>query len=225
MTTTFNRIRYERLRCGWSQADLAERIGASVLSVSRWEHGQTFPGPYFRRQLCEVFERNPEELFLNGGRKLRPVIAHTSAPSTQPVKVNRLRQARIQRSLSQGEVAAAIGTSRVTVSRWECGVTSPSPYLLQVACAFFNMSPEELFPNTITEQVLSPPSTPLEEVHSVEPALPEPRQSETAIPEEAGKVQASNFTTLFAVIKKRYLGWLPFGSLKPDRAPQQLPPT
>lgn len=55
-------LRYERTRRGWSQQELADRIGAPPLNISRWESGANKPSPYFRQKLCEVFEKQLHEL-------------------------------------------------------------------------------------------------------------------------------------------------------------------
>jgi len=57
-------LKRERELRGWSQEDLAERIGAASLSVRRWERGDAFPTPHFRQQLSGLFEKNPQELGL-----------------------------------------------------------------------------------------------------------------------------------------------------------------
>ncbi len=57
-------LRYERELRGWSQNDLAEQIGTTALSVSRWESGITVPKHYFRRKLCALFDKSAEELGL-----------------------------------------------------------------------------------------------------------------------------------------------------------------
>jgi tetratricopeptide (TPR) repeat protein/transcriptional regulator with XRE-family HTH domain len=58
------RLKHERELRGWSQEDVAERIGAASLSVRRWEHGTSFPNPYFRQQLSSLFGKNLQELGL-----------------------------------------------------------------------------------------------------------------------------------------------------------------
>ena len=57
-------LRYERELRGWSQNDLAEQIGTTALSVSRWESGITVPKHHFRRKLCTLFDKSAEELGL-----------------------------------------------------------------------------------------------------------------------------------------------------------------
>ncbi|HEY1351383.1 MAG TPA: tetratricopeptide repeat protein [Ktedonobacteraceae bacterium] len=57
-------LRREReLRC-WSQVEVADRVGTTAFNVGRWERGITFPGAYFRQQLCAIFEKSPQELGL-----------------------------------------------------------------------------------------------------------------------------------------------------------------
>ncbi|HKF36863.1 MAG TPA: NB-ARC domain-containing protein [Ktedonobacteraceae bacterium] len=57
-------LRYERELRGWSQADLAEKVGCDTKTIGRWESGERFPRPYHRQSLCEIFGKNAEELGL-----------------------------------------------------------------------------------------------------------------------------------------------------------------
>jgi tetratricopeptide (TPR) repeat protein/DNA-binding XRE family transcriptional regulator len=58
------RLRDARSESGWSQQNLADRIGTTPVNISRWENGSNFPSPYFRQRLCEVFGKTPTELGL-----------------------------------------------------------------------------------------------------------------------------------------------------------------
>lgn len=49
---------------GWSQSIVASKIGTTRKNVSRWECGETFPSPYFRERLCQLFELDAEALGL-----------------------------------------------------------------------------------------------------------------------------------------------------------------
>lgn len=57
-------LRYERERRGWSQADLATKVGSDPKTVARWERGKTLPRPYHRQALCELFGKNAEDFGL-----------------------------------------------------------------------------------------------------------------------------------------------------------------
>ncbi len=59
-----SRLRQERERRAWTQSDIAERIGTNQINVSRWENGITFPGPYYRQRLGELFGKSLQELGL-----------------------------------------------------------------------------------------------------------------------------------------------------------------
>src|SRR5215467_4803228 len=58
------RLVTERYRHGWSQQEVADLIGTTRLNISRWERNLTNPGPFFRRQLCELFNMDETELGL-----------------------------------------------------------------------------------------------------------------------------------------------------------------
>ena len=43
---TLSKLKREREQRGWTQSELAERVGTTQVNVSRWEKGMTLPGPY-----------------------------------------------------------------------------------------------------------------------------------------------------------------------------------
>src|SRR5438094_4314571 len=57
-------LRYERSIRGWTQADVAEKVGSDSRTVRRWEHGKTVPTPYLRQRICQIFGKTPTELGL-----------------------------------------------------------------------------------------------------------------------------------------------------------------
>ena len=57
------RLRQERLRRHLSQETLAEAVGVSARTISRWEQGEGIPQPILRLQLSRYFELSPEALF------------------------------------------------------------------------------------------------------------------------------------------------------------------
>lgn len=48
-------IRRLRRRRGWTQADLARRLGTDPVTVSRWERGVSRPRPSALKRLAELF--------------------------------------------------------------------------------------------------------------------------------------------------------------------------
>ena len=60
----YPRLRDERWERKWSQQELADRIGVSAITISRWENSSVFPSPYYRQRLSEVFGKTSTELGL-----------------------------------------------------------------------------------------------------------------------------------------------------------------
>ncbi len=72
-------LRYERERCGWSQADVASKVGSDPKTVARWERGTSLPRPYHRQALCALFGKNAEEFGLISEKR---AISHLPLPET-----------------------------------------------------------------------------------------------------------------------------------------------
>src|SRR5258708_2499773 len=64
--------------------------------------------------------------------------------SDESVPDERLRRARSLKGWSQAELAEQVGTSYEMVSRWERGITVPSPYYRERLCAVLGQSAKEL---------------------------------------------------------------------------------
>lgn len=50
---------------GWTQAQLAEKVGTTLETVSRWERGIVIPIPVYRERLCRVLGKTAAELGLD----------------------------------------------------------------------------------------------------------------------------------------------------------------
>jgi tetratricopeptide (TPR) repeat protein/transcriptional regulator with XRE-family HTH domain len=72
------RLKRERELRGWTQSELAERIGTTQVNVSRWEKGVTVPGPYYRQRLGELFSKSLQELGFVSGSDEEPDDASSS---------------------------------------------------------------------------------------------------------------------------------------------------
>lgn len=57
-------LKEARIKRGWSQQDVAKKIGSTDRSIGRWERGQTFPDPYNRQRLAELYGQSVETLGL-----------------------------------------------------------------------------------------------------------------------------------------------------------------
>jgi transcriptional regulator with XRE-family HTH domain len=84
-------LRAARKERGWTQQQVADRIGAPLsLNVSRWENGTAFPGAYYLERLCQLFGKSVRELGLSHlegqtqGEPTPPLVPHEQTPS-EPV--------------------------------------------------------------------------------------------------------------------------------------------
>jgi tetratricopeptide (TPR) repeat protein/transcriptional regulator with XRE-family HTH domain len=57
-------LKIERELRGWSQAKVAEALQTTVRTISRWEQGQALPYPFYREQLCTLFDKDARQLGL-----------------------------------------------------------------------------------------------------------------------------------------------------------------
>lgn len=55
-------LRYQRMQRGWSQADVAEKVGTDVRTIRRWEYGEGMPRSFYLQKLAELFGKNLQEL-------------------------------------------------------------------------------------------------------------------------------------------------------------------
>ena len=82
-------LRYERERRGWSQADLASRVGSDPKTVARWERGESLPRPYHRQALCELFGKNAEEFgLISAQRAIIPPFSETDPLPLPPAAIS-----------------------------------------------------------------------------------------------------------------------------------------
>ena len=120
-------LKAARLKHNLSQAELAEKIGTTSVNVSRWERGFTSPSPYYRRQLCELFQMSAEELF-PGLRKekgieheaLNQAISedvffynHAVLPAPEEFFGRRRERRQILNRIKQGQPVAIVGARRI----------------------------------------------------------------------------------------------------------------
>ncbi len=59
-------VKYEREQRGWTQAELATRVGTDTKTINRWESGKSLPRLYHRQKLIELFKKSMDELGLQG---------------------------------------------------------------------------------------------------------------------------------------------------------------
>ncbi len=58
------KLQRERERNNLSQEEVAAALNTTARTVSRWEQGESYPNPYFRSRLCQLFGKKADELDL-----------------------------------------------------------------------------------------------------------------------------------------------------------------
>ncbi|MEO6890736.1 MAG: helix-turn-helix transcriptional regulator [Ktedonobacteraceae bacterium] len=75
-----------RKRQGWSQLELAQRLGTTRPNVSRWESGATVPNTYFRGKLMTLLKMSAQDFFQMGSEKEQQR-QERSSPAEQALSV------------------------------------------------------------------------------------------------------------------------------------------
>jgi len=93
-------LRAARMERGWTQQQVADRIGAPLsLNISRWENGTAFPSAYYIEKLCQLYGKSMRELGLSqvadetqGGTSL-PSASVERMPSSSVQEIGQQEQA------------------------------------------------------------------------------------------------------------------------------------
>ena len=56
------KLKRERMKHNWSQEDVSEKIGSDPKTVGRWERGESFPSPFHRQKLVDLYGKSAVEL-------------------------------------------------------------------------------------------------------------------------------------------------------------------
>ena len=78
--TLAEKITLLRRQRGWSQEDLAERMGVSRQSVSKWESAQSIPDINRILELSRIFEVSTDYLLKNEAN----LSTESAAPASEP---------------------------------------------------------------------------------------------------------------------------------------------
>ena len=107
-----DRLRRAREERNWTQADVAQAIGTSTITVSRWELGVQAPQPHLREKLCSLFVLSPQELGLVAAPPARNGVSERGAAEVEDAAEARARRdllAQVWRYWIETELEAAVG--------------------------------------------------------------------------------------------------------------------
>ncbi len=100
---------------GLTQREVAERVGVTMGTISRWCRGRTAPDPELQVRLQEALQSLDREK------------ATQPRQPPDPGFTTWLRARRRERGLSLAELAASLGLSTVTLQNWSTGRRRPHP--------------------------------------------------------------------------------------------------
>jgi putative transcriptional regulator len=150
-----NVIRTFRLERGWTQHDLAQRVGISRLMIcllEQWRRDPSLSLAYrladaFGKRIDEIFLREPPTSLADEPKPAEPELETASSPSAFPEQ-NRLRVSRIAKQWSQRELAARVGVATGTINAIERGSYKPSLALAYAISEELGENVRALFPMT-----------------------------------------------------------------------------
>ena len=71
----------------------------------------------------------------------------------------RLKQLRLEKDITQTELAAQLGVRRAAVANWETGVRTPRNSAITAICRYFDVTPDYLFGQVAARNmVIAPPA-------------------------------------------------------------------
>ncbi len=135
-------LAFLRRRKGWTQTELAKRVGLSVASIGFYEQGRMRPTPRNLIKLAQVLDVDPEYLFniaekdeKKGNKKIIDIKQVQPEWVINPIKFLNNEKSfgkilaflRKQKLLKQSELADKIGVTRTLISTYEHGKTVPKP--------------------------------------------------------------------------------------------------
>ncbi|RBY85901.1 helix-turn-helix transcriptional regulator [Blastococcus sp. TF02A-26] len=125
-----------RLAAGLTMTQVANRVGVTPASVSRWENGCRRPSPEHRPALARVLRVAPEQL--DG------LLEDTPAGRWDGAALPGLGALRRAAGWTQREFALAVGIGSTTAHRWENGRTRVPEDRLERVAEALGLTPAEL---------------------------------------------------------------------------------
>jgi putative transcriptional regulator len=148
-----NMIRTYRLENGWTQQNLANRVGISRLMISLFEHWRRDPSLALAYRLADALGKRIDEVFPHQRQAFAPdePKATASEPETSSsgatrLAQNQVRPSRVSKRWSQRELAERVGVAMGTINAIERGSWKPSLALAYAISEVLDRSVIDLFP-------------------------------------------------------------------------------
>ncbi|HFW6578681.1 helix-turn-helix transcriptional regulator [Streptococcus agalactiae] len=141
LTNFPQKLREERKKRGFTQQEVADKIGINRGSYSNWENGKREPTLDNIIKLANILDVTVDYLL---GRSDN--FSNTIVLSKNNMKSfsKRLKELRLEKNQTQQQLADELGVNRVNVTRWEKGNTEPSFSKLIELSKLLNTTPNYL---------------------------------------------------------------------------------
>ena len=130
MNIKFCDLRKEK---GYTQQELADRIGIKQSAVAMWESGKAIPSTRTLIKLGKIFEMPIEELLGCFDKSLSDEQGNT------------LKELLTEKGVTQDCLAKELGVHQTLVSQWCCGKTRPTIYHVAKIATLLNTTVERVF--------------------------------------------------------------------------------
>ncbi|MBD5560392.1 MAG: helix-turn-helix domain-containing protein [Clostridia bacterium] len=139
-----DRIRLLRREHKLSQQELGARLGRTRNSISQWELGKQIPGIVDIGELCKIFRVSSDYLLGLSNDSREPAWLHHARKGKPRANLQRLRELRLERRVTQHELAREIGRACSTISVWEREMQTPAITDISELCRLFGVSSDYL---------------------------------------------------------------------------------
>lgn len=131
-----NTIRNARIAKGYSKQTLSSLSGISLNQIYQIEIGAAIPHPFTLKTLCD----NLEICFI----KILTDTGYRGYANCKDVLSNTIKEARIAKGLSQGELSRLSGISQAQISHIESGESIPRSDTLKKLCVPLSIEFQEI---------------------------------------------------------------------------------
>jgi transcriptional regulator with XRE-family HTH domain len=125
--TTGERIKRNRIKVGWTQGDLAEKVGVSQMTVSNWEAGKAHPKAEQKAQIFSLLG-----VAKPAGKDTDEETAVETSEAGPSAVASWLTKTRLERKMSVPELSEAADVTAGQIYNIESGrTTNPRPSTIQ----------------------------------------------------------------------------------------------
>lgn len=130
-----------RKTLGLTQQNLAESLGYTVQAISKFENGQSEMDLSSLPELAKALGLSLDDLFHEKNGSSSPCSLHYD----QGILSKNLAYLRLNKNLTQEEVAEAVHVSKRSIANYEAGASAPTPTTILYYLTSFQIDADQLF--------------------------------------------------------------------------------